>query len=287
MTTISIKKSLQSVFTLLILLLLPVSVSAQELDEVILKQDLLFRNLLSKKDYGVHGDIKKLRVTHSNFGGKITKYYETIFFSKAGIITKRELYREGEKEEMETSYYHYSNSKLDSITNNTHTAKQVFTYDDQNKLVKMVSYGRYEENKDEIDEEETFYYNSENFIIKSVKSTNLVIECKYNKNNQIVQTKSFSTDNPKDIDVTEYQFRTLADMPDTVITKRNGKIQNTLLNKFDAKENTIETAIVFPDKTGRTTKNSLTYDHQNNIVSNITSNNEGKISERIQEIEYQ
>ncbi|REC73661.1 hypothetical protein DRF60_19210, partial [Chryseobacterium elymi] len=201
--------------------------------------------------------------------------------------TKRELYREGEKEEMETSYYHYSNSKLDSITNNTDTAKQVFTYDDQNKLVKRVSYGRYEENKDEIDEEETFYYNSENFIIKSVKSTSLVIECKYNKNNQIVQTKSFSTDNPKEIDVTEYQFRALSDKPDTVITKRNGKIQNTLLNKFDAKENTIETAIVFPDKTGRTTKNSLIYDHQNNIVSNITSNNEGKISERIQEIEYQ
>lgn len=50
MTPISIKKSLQSVFTLLTLLLLPVSVSAQELDEVILKQDLLFRNLFSKKD---------------------------------------------------------------------------------------------------------------------------------------------------------------------------------------------------------------------------------------------
>ncbi|REC74029.1 hypothetical protein DRF60_18300 [Chryseobacterium elymi] len=58
---------------------------------------------------------------------------------------------------METSYYHYSNSKLDSITNNTHTAKQVFTYDDQNKLVKRVSYGRYEENKDEIDKSKPIY----------------------------------------------------------------------------------------------------------------------------------
>jgi len=287
MTTISLKKSLQSVFSLLILLLLPICISAQELDQVILKQDLLFRNVLSKKDYGVHGDIRKLQITNSNFGDKVTKYHETIYFSDTGVITKKELYGEGEKEAVETLLYHYNNNKLDSITNNSHTAKQVFTYDDQNKLIKKVSYGKYEENKDEIDEEETFHYNSENFIIKSVKSTNLVIECKYNKTNQIVQTKSFSTDSPKDIDVIEYQFRALTDKPDIIITKRNGKVQNTVLNKFDTKENTIETTIIFPDKTGRTTKNSLTYDNNGNIVSNITSNNEGKTGERIQKIEYQ
>ncbi|REC74027.1 hypothetical protein DRF60_18290 [Chryseobacterium elymi] len=67
MTTISIKKSLQSVFTLLILLLLPVSVSAQELDQVILKQDLhkilrnyfLFQGGNNNKERTVSGGRKR------------------------------------------------------------------------------------------------------------------------------------------------------------------------------------------------------------------------------------
>lgn len=288
MTTIPIKKSIKSKLCILLLIVLyPAAVFTQELDHVMLKQELLFRPVLSKKDYGLYGNIKKLEITNSHYDPKITTTHEILSFSATGLLVKKEFYREGEKDAMETSYYHYSNSKVDSITNNTHTAKQLFTYDDQNKLVKKVNYGRYEENKDEIDEVETFFYNSENFIIKSVKSSNFVMECKYNKNNQIIQIKSYSTDTPKDIDLTEYQFQTLPGKPDKVITKRNGKIQNTLQNKFDTKENTIKTIIISPNKTGRTIKNNLTYDNHDNIISNISFNNGEKTGEMIQEIEYQ
>lgn len=271
----------------IILLLFPVLVFAQDLDHVILRQELLFRIPLSTKDYGLHGSIQKLQKMTSYSDTQIPKTYETLFFSGKGLLTKREFYREGEKDATVTSYYHYSNKKIDSITTNTHTEKEVFNYDNNNRLIKKITYGKYEETRDEIDEVENFYYNSQDYIIKSVKDlSNLITECKYNSNSQLIQIKSFYSDNPKDTDVTEYQFQT-SDKPHTAITKENGKIQTTFLYKFDTKGNNIETTIISPDKTGKTIKNNITYDSSGNIISNVTLNNGSKTSVLIQEIEYQ
>ncbi|WP_223606660.1 hypothetical protein [Chryseobacterium sp. OSA05B] len=268
-------------------LLGPSFLFSQELDQVIVKQNLLFRNPLTTKDYGLHGNVKKLEKRTSFADPKISTVYETLFFSGTGLLTKKAYYSEGEKEPNLIYYYHYNNNRLDSITNTHHIEKEVFNYDDRNRLIKKITYGKYDETKDEIDEAESFHYNSENYIIKSVKdSANLVMESKYNKKKQIIQIKSYYTNNPENMAVTEYQFQTLYDKPDVVITKRNEKTQNTTIYKCDIKGNHIETITISQNKTANKIQNSMIYDQHSNITSNIISDKGNKISETVQKIEY-
>ncbi len=260
-----------------------VFITAQQPDDSVLRQNLLFRPPVTLQDHGLQSNVKKVEITTSYSDKAAQQDYRTLYFSDTGLLLKNSFHRE--KEDELTVYYHYDNGRLDSITSSDGTGKEVFSYDSTGRLIRKSSYGKYEDNKNEIDETEEYHYNKQGYIIQSVRS-NFILECNYTADHQIREVKSYYTDQPSDISSTVYQYKSLKDRPDLIINKKNGRVQETTLITYDHRKNAVETVSVYPDKTRITVTSSINYDDQGNISSCITSTGGKKTSTVIQKTEY-
>ncbi|MDR2236823.1 MAG: hypothetical protein LBE92_11930 [Chryseobacterium sp.] len=276
---------MQNRFFLFFFTALFICISAQPTQSVFLKQDLLFRPSVTLKDYGLKGKVKKVELVTFYTDSALKKSYQTLYFSDTGVLIQNSFYSENEKANATTFSYHYRDGRLNSITTATGTGKQIFSYDSSGRLIRKDSYGKYEEDKHEVDETESYHYNSQDYIIKSAK-TNLITECKYNNNHQIREIRSYYADKPSEVSVTEYQFKTLAEKPYTVVTKNNGKINETENLQYDNRENMIESVTIGSDSTKNTSTHRIAYDRKGNIISETVYIKGKEFSTTTKEIEY-
>lgn len=268
---------------LLISLLFSVQVYSQQPDETFLKQNLMFRNAVSLKDYSLKGKVQRMEIsrTDADFGSSSDYVFH---FSETGLITKTETIINKDRKNMVTRFFHYSNNKLDSITNKDGTSKEEFFYDDLGRLTKKVSYGSYEENKNSISEVEHYSYDNENFIIKAEKDyAQMVTTALYDKQGRFIRTNMYSISAPEVVDVMEYSY---SDKSEKSVWKQNGKpvFTTTIYYKEDKIIDAIEITDVNGNKT--TTDVQFTFDKKGNIITETSLENGRKSSEAIFKIIY-
>ena len=207
----------------------------QKVDSLFLKQSSLMRMPLTVKDFGLKGKVKMAETTSYNVDTDPMTMIHRISFSESGFLLTSESYRTDDPDDKTTWNYHYGSNRLDSITTNDGTRKQIFHYDQKNRLISQSNYGRYEDNKDDIEETETYFYNDQDMIIKKVNdSSKFVILALYDAKNQLKRTNFYQLDTPEDVNVSEYDTESKTE---NTIMKRNGKILYTAVVKVNSNGN--------------------------------------------------
>jgi len=101
------------------------SVFSQETESLLyLKQELLFREPILKKDYKLHGMVKSLKITTNHYENNFVSY-QNLYFSKEGFLTKSEYYTNSDKKHIVVTLYNYQNGKLMYLVESNGTGKKV------------------------------------------------------------------------------------------------------------------------------------------------------------------
>lgn len=209
-------------FVLLFCSLTAFFINAQHVDSILLKQSSLMRMPLTVKDFGLKGKVKMIETTTSNLEGPPMTTVRRNYFSETSMLLKTEFSNMDIADDKTVWNYHYSNNKLDSITMNDGTGKQIFHYDQKNRLISQSNYGKYDDTKDQIEETESYFYNDQDMMIKKINdSTKFVILVLYDAKNQLKRSNFYHLDTPEDVNVSEYDAESKIE---NTIMKRNGKI---------------------------------------------------------------
>ena len=213
----------QFTFFLSFLLLFWISLGfGQKLDSVFLKQSSLVRVPVTVKDFGLKGNVKMVETTSSNLDGPAMTTIHRNYFSESSLLLKTEFYNTENSKDKTVWNYHYSKNKLDSITTNDGTRKQIFHYDQKNRMISQSNYGKYDDNKNEIEETESYFYNDKDMIIKKINdSTKFIILVLYDAKNQLKRSNFYKLDTPEDVNVSEYDSESKTE---NTVMKRNGKV---------------------------------------------------------------
>lgn len=221
-----ITKNSKMKYNLVLFFLFPLISFSQSLkNDLFLKQDVMIRGYLTTKDYNLKGNVKKVLNTSYLFnedGSKNEKgYCDANYFSQQGALIKSETYSTQSPNDKSTNIYYYSSNRLDSTSS---PSKKEYKYDNNRLLKRIISYGNYEENKNEIREIEDFFYDSNNRIIKAVnKLANLEEIYEYGKNGEIILFQIINSEN-NDTTQYEYVYDETANVQTFIIKNRDNKI---------------------------------------------------------------
>ncbi|KNB63050.1 MULTISPECIES: hypothetical protein [Chryseobacterium] len=263
------------------------SVFSQETESLLyLKQELLFREPILKKDYKLHGLVKSLKITTNHYENNFVSY-QNLYFSKEGFLTKSEYYTNLDKKHIVVTVYNYQNSKLMYLVESNGTGKKVFYYDNMNRLIKEISYGKYNENKDEVENIKEFVYNSKNQIIKTT-DYDKVSEFIYDTSDRFTQIKYFYVSDPDEIFTDKFNYQDNKNHSYSSVSMKNGVIISRYRYKsnYDEKNNITDLETETEGMPLKVEKNVYMYDSQDNISKKETYHNDKKVSLQIYSINY-
>ena len=263
------------------------SVFSQETEGLLyLKQELLFREPILIKDYKLHGMVKSLKTTTNHYENNFVSY-QNLYFSKEGFLTKSDYYTSLDKKDISVRVYNYQNGKLMSSVESNGTGKKIFHYDDTNRLLQEINYGKYNENKDEVEDIKEYKYNSKNQIIKTIDNDK-TSEFVYDTNNRVIQIKYFYVSDPDEIFTDKFNYQDNTNHSYSSVSMKNGVIISRYKYKsnYDEKNNVTDLETETEGMPLEVEKNVYVYDRQGNISKKETYHNGKKVSLQIYNISY-